>query len=123
MTKRMSVKLEKGLNHLIQTILAQIVDVNNHVRTTQDNKEVDEKDKIALTNFAQHHLLVLSILLHELEDYAIKKFPDAKGIIDWAANHYQFGLNNKQFTPCKCAECPQPVVTAAPEAEVAAVSQ
>ena len=113
----MDAKLEKGVNHVVQTILAQIVDVNNHVRTTQDNKEVEEKDKIALTNFAHHNLLVLSILLHDLEGYALDKFPDAKGIIDWAANHYNFGLDNKQFTPCKCSECPQPVVEAVPEVE------
>lgn len=115
--KKLSPKLEKGMSHLVQTILAQIVDVNNHVRTTQDNKEIDEQTKISLTNFANHHLLVLSILLKEVEDYALEKFPDAKGIIDWSNGHYEFGLKNKQFTPCKCKDCPQPVVEAAPEVQ------
>lgn len=101
----MKPKYDKEVHHIIQTLLAQIVDVNNHVRTTQDNKELAESDKLATTNFAHYHLMVLCVLLHELRHIAREKFPDAKGIIDWAENHYQFGLEKKSFTPCKCASC------------------
>jgi hypothetical protein len=98
--------IDKAVRHVIQTILSQIVDVNNHVRTTQENKELSEGDKIATTNFAHYHTLVLSILLHDLEDIALEKFPNAKEIIDWARSHYQLGLEKGSFKLCKCAECP-----------------
>lgn len=97
--------LDKPMRHAVQTILAQIVDVNNNIRKQQEDVNIDEKDKLATSNFANYHLMVLSILLHDFEEYALEKFPDAKDIIGWARNHYQFGLNNKAFTPCKCEEC------------------
>lgn len=98
-------KLEKGIRHVIQTIFSQIIDVNNHVKTQQENKELSEGDKAATANFAHYHLTVLSILLHEFEDYALEKFPDAKDIINWSRNHYNVGLTNKSFNLCKCQEC------------------
>lgn len=97
--------MEKAVRHVIQTILSQIVDVNNHVRAQQENKELSEGDKIATTNFSNYHLMVLSILLHDLEAFALEKFPDAKDIIAWSRAHYNFGLNNNAFKPCKCDEC------------------
>lgn len=97
--------MEKSIRHVIQTILSQIVDVNNHVRTQQDKEDLSEGDKIAATNFGNYHLMVLSILLHDLEEFAFEKFPDAKGIIEWAQAHYNFGLDNNSFKPCKCIEC------------------
>lgn len=99
--------MDKPVRHMIQTILSQIVDVNNHVRTTQDNKELSDGDKVATTNFAHYHLMVLTILLHDVIQFARDKFPDARGIIDWAEQHYEFGLANKSFKPCACVECPQ----------------
>ena len=77
-------ELERSISHAIQTIFSQIVDVNNHVRSQQDNKELADNDKIATTNFSNYHLMVLCILLHDFESYARSKFPDAKPIIDWA---------------------------------------
>lgn len=103
--ENLNYKVDKSIRHAIQTILSQIVDINNHLRTQQDNKELSEGDKIATTNFANYHLMVLSILLHDLKDIAYKHFPDAKNIIDWSIQHYNFGLANKSFTPCKCEEC------------------
>lgn len=97
--------LDNKVRHVVQTILAQVVDVNNHIRSVQDKKELDEKDKVASTNFAHYHLMVLSILLNDFKDFAYDKFPDAKGIIDWAISHYEFGLNNNSFKPCECQEC------------------
>jgi len=97
--------LDRAARHVVQTILSQIVDVNNHVKAQQENKELAEADKIATTNFGNYHLMVLSILLHDLEDFALEKFPDAKDIIGWARNHYQFGLANNSFKACKCKEC------------------
>lgn len=103
--RRNKMELERSINHAIQTIMSQIVDVNNNIRTQQDNKDIDEKDKVATTNFANYHLMVLCILLHDFESYARSKFPDAKPIIDWAMAHYNWGLQNKSFTPCKCEQC------------------
>src|SRR5690348_13401308 len=99
--------MDKAVSHVIQTILSQIVDVNNHVRTQQENTELAESDKIATTNFANYHLMVLSILLNDLKDIALEKFPDAKSIIDWAQQHYNFGLANNSFKPCQCETCKQ----------------
>jgi hypothetical protein len=96
---------DKSVMHVIQTILSQIVDVNNHVRLQQENKELSEGDKVATTNFANYHLMVLSILLHDLEKIALDKFPDAKDIVAWSRKHYEFGLANNSFKPCKCKEC------------------
>lgn len=97
--------LDKSVRHVVQTILSQIVDVNNHVRAQQDNKELAEGDKIATTNFGNYHLTVLSILLHDFEQFAYEQFPDAKGIIDWAKQHYNLGLEKNMFKPCACKEC------------------
>ncbi len=96
---------DKAVRHIVQTILSQIVDVNNHVRTHQDNPDIEEADKISTTNFGHYHLMVLSILLHDLKDFAYEKFPDAKGIIDWAMEHYKLGLEKGSFKPCACIEC------------------
>lgn len=96
---------EKPIRHVIQTILSQIVDVNNHVRTIQDNKDLPEGDKAATTNFAHYHLMVLAILLHDLEKIARDKFPDASNIIDWAMEHYNNGLEKGSFKKCQCEEC------------------
>lgn len=98
-------KLEKPVRHAIQTLLSQIVDVNNNIRTVQDNKEMSEPDKVAMTNFANYHLMVLAILLHEFREQAYKYFPDAKPIIDWSESHYNLGLEKKTFTLCKCKDC------------------
>ncbi len=111
---------DKAVRHVIQTILSQIVDVNNHVRTVQDNKEMAEGDKVATTNFAHYHTLVLSILLHDLEDVAMEKFPNAKEIIDWARSHYQLGLEKGSFKLCKCVECPNQEEVKPVDAEVVA---
>jgi len=43
--------LDKPVRHVIQTILSQMVDVNNHVRAQQENKELSEGDKNASINF------------------------------------------------------------------------
>ncbi len=75
------------------------------MRKVQDNKKLNEEDKIASTNFAHYHLTVLSIILHDLEDRAREKFPEAKGIIDWTMDLYKVGLEKKTITPCKCVEC------------------
>lgn len=96
---------EKASDHVIQVVLNQIVEVNKLVKTTNDNKELDDHDKIATRNFAHHHLLVLSIILKEFEEYARSKYPQTAEILNWAMQNYQFGLDNKQFTPCSCNEC------------------
>ncbi len=90
---------------MIQTMLSQIVDVNNHTRLIQDNKELPEGDKVSQTNFANYHLLVVAILLHELKEVAHEMFPDAKGVIDWAMLHYKTNLDKGTFKPCQCKEC------------------
>lgn len=97
--------LDKSARHVIQTILAQIVDVNNHVRQVQDNAELADADKVANTNFANYHLMVLSILLHDLEDYALEQFPDARDIIFWAKSHYDLNFEKNMFKLCQCKEC------------------
>ena len=107
----MSQKYNKELRHIVQTLMAQVVDVNNHVRALQDNEEMPEADKIATTNFAHYHLMVLAILLNDVKEFARKNFPDAHNILDWAAQHYKLGLDKKSFTPCKCSDCPQPEQT------------
>lgn len=97
--------LHKSANHAIQTIMSQIMDVHKGMAARKDMKDLDEKDLIAIDNFANYHLMVLSILLHEFKDYALERFPDAKDIVKWAEDHYRLGLANNAFTPCKCADC------------------
>lgn len=97
--------LESSARHAIQTILSQIVDVNNHVRTQQEKEDLSEADKNVTINFGNYHLMVLAILLHEFKDLAYAKFPDAKNILDWAESHYKFGLENNSFKLCQCQEC------------------
>jgi hypothetical protein len=101
----MNIKNDKAVKHVIQTLLAQIIDVNNHVRSVQDNKELSHGDKVVTTNFAHYHLMVLCVLLKDLEGIARESFPDARGIIDWAMDHYENGLKNKSFKKCECIDC------------------
>ena len=97
--------LDLSIKHVMQTIIKQIVDVNKHVAAVMENKELDEADKNATSNFANYHLMVLSILLHDLADEAAKTFPDAKAVIDWSENNYKWALDNKLFSPCSCDDC------------------
>lgn len=101
---------DKNLRHLCTTIFAQLVDMNNRVAQIQEDKEMPDSDKQALTNYGNHHTLVLAILLNDIKEFARKEFPgeNEKKIMDWAALHYSHNLKNKAFKPCQCEECPQP---------------
>lgn len=96
---------DKQLRHLIQTLLSQIVDINNNVATVQADEKLDVKDKNAITNTSYYVLTVLSILLHEMKEIAHDRFPDAKQVIDYAMMHYKRALEGAMFKPCQCEEC------------------
>ena len=98
-------KSYSALRHMSQTILQQMVEVNKHIAINNDNKELAQEDKDRLVGFANYHLLVLSILLNDSKEVALKEFPDASGIIQWSENLYNLSLEQKLFTTCKCKEC------------------
>jgi hypothetical protein len=104
MTKKKKIS-EKAVRHLIQTILAQIVDVNNNVRKVQDDTTLDQAQKTAITNTSYYIITLLAVLLHEVKDIAHHYFPDAKDVIDYAMMHYKKALDNKAFSTCKCEDC------------------
>lgn len=97
--------LDLSVRHVIQTILKQIADVNNHLVAINSNPDALAEDKAVTTSHGNYHLLVLSILLHDLVEKAIADFPDAANIIDWSEKNYNHGLENNLFTPCSCKEC------------------
>lgn len=101
-----------SLKHISQTILQQIVEINKHVADANENKEMTEEDKNKLIHFANYHLLVLSIILHDCLNVTRKEFPDAEGIVKWSEVMYQNGLDKGIFTPCRCIECKSPEVEA-----------
>lgn len=105
----MNLHIDKPVRHVIQTLLNQIVDVNNHVRSIQDNPELEQEYKVATTSTAHYHLMVLAVLLHELKDIVLEKFPDAQPILEWSENHYNLNLEKGAIKPCKCDECKEPI--------------
>lgn len=94
-----------ALRHTIQTILQQMIDVNKNIENTKKNDELDEHEKNANVSFANYHLLVLSILLHDWIEKAKELFPDALPVIEWSEVNYKYGLDNNLFNPCKCNDC------------------
>ena len=99
-------ELENKVKHVIQSLLTQLVDMNNHVASIQANETMEESDKVANTNFGHWHTMVLSVFVHELKDEAYSWFPEAKKIVDWAESHYNLNLEKGNIKPCKCPECP-----------------
>lgn len=100
-----SSNLENSVMHTVQTIISQVVAIHTQLKQQKENTELDDKQKAHLINFSNYHLLVLSILLHDFQDFARANFAPAKEIIDWALAFYDWGVQNGQIKLCSCEKC------------------
>jgi len=98
-------KLQSSVKHAVQLILQQIVESNKHLDAIKNNKELEDSDRQAMNNFAGFHLMIMSILMHDLKDLALEHFPDAQKVVEWSESNYKHCLDNKMFNPCKCVDC------------------
>ena len=101
--------MEKALNHAIAWGLQNIYDTNKEANALFENKEIDEKDKLAALHGPHgidHRLLNYLCLLKPLIDHAKVAYADHKDFFPWFEEKWKMVEDQKLLNgDCGCKGC------------------
>lgn len=98
-------EMKLAIKHVTETCLLQVPEIFKQIQIIKDDENLSEDSKTTFNNFANYHLMIMSILLNETMDYAKENYPDAKLLLEWIQKNYDHCLEKKFFTKCRCNFC------------------